>query len=262
MTRRQRVLVGCVVWVATIASTACASDESAECEVPSSGDLTIAAASSLTDAFAQIGQDYEAANPDQGVSFVFDSSSNLADQIDRCAPYDVFASADLGMMAPVAFMRYSDGVSIVPQQFTTNRLVIAVPPGNPESVSGLDDLVSVDIVALCAADAPCGQYATAALDGAGVILQEDQVTRGTNARATASAVADGDAGAALVYRTDVLAAEGALDVVAIRDATGSDIEATYAIVALGRGQSFVDHVLSPEGQATLREFGFGSEMDP
>jgi hypothetical protein len=57
-------------------------------------DIIVSAAASLTNAFADIGKDYEKANPGQKVNFNFGSSSALLQQISRGAPVDVFASAD------------------------------------------------------------------------------------------------------------------------------------------------------------------------
>ena len=59
-----------------------------------SGDITVLAAASLTEAFTEIGKSFEAANPGVHVKFSFDSSSTLATQANNGAPADVFASAD------------------------------------------------------------------------------------------------------------------------------------------------------------------------
>ena len=77
-------LLGCV--------SACGDDDGAG---DSSGDLTVFAAASLTDAFTEIGDAFMAANPDADVTFNFAASSELVTQINEGgAPADVFASAD------------------------------------------------------------------------------------------------------------------------------------------------------------------------
>src|SRR5689334_11141956 len=59
-----------------------------------SGEITVFAASSLTESFGAIAKQFEKRYPDVTVKFDFDASSNLAAQIDQGAPADVFASAD------------------------------------------------------------------------------------------------------------------------------------------------------------------------
>ena len=61
-------------------------------------DLMVAAASSLTNAFGEIGKAYELARPDTRVLFNFGGSGQLLQQISRGAPVDVFASADIDTM--------------------------------------------------------------------------------------------------------------------------------------------------------------------
>ena len=64
----------------------------------SSGDITVFAAASLTDSFTEIGDAFTEANPDAKVTFSFDASSALVQQITQGAPADVFASADTANM--------------------------------------------------------------------------------------------------------------------------------------------------------------------
>src|SRR5215203_2452486 len=57
------------------------------------GTLTIIAASSLTDAFGQLGNTFEEENPGTTVKASYGASSDLLAQIQQGAPADVFASA-------------------------------------------------------------------------------------------------------------------------------------------------------------------------
>ena len=57
-------------------------------------DLTVSAASSLTESFRELGTAYEKAHPGTKVDFNFAASGVLLQQISRGAPVDVFASAD------------------------------------------------------------------------------------------------------------------------------------------------------------------------
>jgi molybdate transport system substrate-binding protein len=222
------------------------------------GEVLVAAASSLTDAFEAMEPTFESANEGVDIVFTFDSSSILAGQIvDEGAPVDVFASADGKNMQTVADARL---IEDEPEIFAHNRLVIIVPPGNPDGVASIDDLADLDVVALCGEDVPCGKYAAEILGNAGVTIEVDHVTRGQNAKATVSAVADGDANAGIVYVTDLQAAGDTLDGVEIPD--DINVIAAYPIGITTEADpadgaaAFVAYVTGPEGQATLQEFGF------
>lgn len=221
------------------------------------GELTVSAASSLTDAFARIARDFRRAHPAARVRLNLASSSSLVAQIQAGAPVDVLAAADLASFDRLAA---SGHVTRAPTAFARNRMTIVVKPGNPRGVRGVADLSSVPVVALCARTAPCGLYGATVLARAGVALPETRITRGLDARATLAAVARGDADAGLVYVTDARAAGSSVTAVAIPAATNS--VAVYGIGAI-RGSprralaaAFIAHVLGPEGRAALVARGF------
>nr|WP_239095738.1 molybdate ABC transporter substrate-binding protein [Micromonospora lutea] len=220
------------------------------------GDVTVFAAASLTESFTRIGADFEAANPGVRVVFSFAGSSALATQINQGAPADVFASASPANMTTVTDAGNGDRS---PTVFVRNQLVIAVPDGNPDEVTGLADLNQPDVkVALCAEQVPCGAAAGKALAAAGVTLTP--VTLERDVRAALSKVRLGEVDAALVYRTDVRAADD--DVDGIEFPESAEAINDYPIVVLKHApnrpaaQAFVDHVLSGPGQAVLTAAGF------
>lgn len=252
--RRFLVVVPAIVAVAALTSAGASATPAL---AKPTGAITVSAASSLTGAFTQIGTQFEKKHDDTSVTFNFDSSSALVLQIQSGAPVDVFASADEANMD-----RLLDGgqVSAEPVVFARNRLAIAVKPGNPEKVKTLADLLDLGVVALCASEAPCGEYADAALAAAGVTIPTDQVTRGQNAKATLTAVSAGDADAAVVYVTDVEAAGSSVKGVKI---PGSQNQiAIYPIAPLAdagnptTAKAFARFVASPAGQRILERFGF------
>ena len=73
-------------------------------------------------------------------------------------------------------------------------------------VESLAELADAGVISLCGEDVPCGSFAAQALESAGVTVPEGSVTRGQNAKATLTAVSEGDAVAGIVYVTDALAA--------------------------------------------------------
>jgi molybdate transport system substrate-binding protein len=221
------------------------------------GTITVSAATSLTDAFTRIGDDFTADNPDAEVTFNFDSSSTLSAQILEGAPADAYAPADESNMAELTA---EDLVAGAPAVFARNELVIITKPGNPEGITELADLADVGVVSLCGEDVPCGRYAAEALEAAGVEIPESDVTRGQNVGATLTAVAEGDAVAGIVYVTDALGAGDAVGTVPIP--AEANVVAVYPIGVLAASEeadvaeAFMAHVLGADGQAVLEELGF------
>lgn len=213
--------------------------------------VTVLAASSLTDAFAAIETAYEAEHPGVDVVVSSGGSSSLAAQIEQGVPADVFASADLVTMDRVLDAVDPAGPPVV---FALNRLVIAVAPGNPADITGLDDLARPGLVVVLAApEVPAGNYAARLLADAGVAVTPASLEQ--NVRAVASKVALGEADAGIVYATDVAAQPDRLAAV---EADGpADLVAEYPVVALtSDGSEFADFVRSPAGRAALTAAGF------
>lgn len=218
--------------------------------------LTIAAAASLAGPFKSIGEAFITATGSAAeLKFVFDSSASLASQIQGGAPGDVFASADEASMDRLASEGLLDGP---PRIFARNRLAIVVKKGNPRGVKGLSDLPSVGIVALGGPEVPVGKYADQALASAGVVIPAAKITRAKDSRAVLTAVTEGDADAGIVFATD--ATDTRVDAISIPDPHNP--AATYLIAVLKEARNsdaaraFLDFVLSPDGQVTLRSHGF------
>ncbi|MGC5022501.1 molybdate ABC transporter substrate-binding protein [Micromonospora sp. DT47] len=220
------------------------------------GTVTVFAAASLTESFTTLGRQFEAAHPGATVTFNFAGSSALATQINQGAPADVFAAAAATNMATVTEAGNAEGA---PAAFARNQLVIAVPKGNPQKITGLADLTGPEVkVALCAAQVPCGAAATKALDAATVRLTP--VTLEQDVKGALSKVKLGEVDAALVYRTDARAAADAVDGVEFPESAGAVND--YPIVALtdapnpAGARAFVAYVRSDQGRAVLTRAGF------
>jgi molybdate transport system substrate-binding protein len=245
-------LVAAVLLVLALAAAACGSTPGTSA---SGGphELSVFAASSLTDAFTQLGDRFTAAHPDVKVTFDFAGSNDLVAQLQQGAPADVLATADMANMDKVGELTDQ------PVAFAANKLVIAVEPGNPKRITSLSDLARKDLkVVLAAPEVPAGKYAQAALAKAGVTVKP--VSLEVSVKGVVTKVSLGEADAGIVYVTDVKAAKGKLEGVAIPDA--ENVVATYPIAALessrypGDAQAFVDLVLSGGGQKVLADAGF------
>lgn len=221
------------------------------------GQITVSAAASLTEAFTRIRDDFVKANPAVKVVINFGSSGQLAAQIQAGAPVDVAAFADTDPMDAIEVAGLVSGTS---KTFARNKLVIVTKPGNPQKISKLADLADVGVVSLCNDNAPCGKFADQILDDAGVSVPTTRITRAQDAKATLTAVSEGDAIAGIVYATDASTAGGKVVTVPIPDADNVMAEYTVAKIADSANTrlaaAFVDYVLGAKGQAVLKEFGF------
>jgi molybdate transport system substrate-binding protein len=221
----------------------------------SSGTITVLAAASLTEAFTQIGKDFEAKNPGSTVSFSFGSSATLATQLEQGAPADAFAAA-----SPATMKIVSDaGVANPPTNFASNTLQIAVVKGNPHKIKGLDDFADGGKrIAVCAPQVPCGSAAIKIFAAAKIVPKPDTLEQ--DVKAVLQKVSSDEVDAGLVYKTDVIAAADTVDGIGFPHA--QQAVNSYPIAALkdsknaAGAQAFVDYVLSPEGQAVLERAGF------
>jgi molybdate transport system substrate-binding protein len=218
--------------------------------------LTVYAAASLTKTFQQLGSEFEKQHDGVHVQFSFGGSSDLVSQLQQGAPADVFASADEANMEKLtgADLQADD-----PQDFASNTLEIATPPGNPAGIASFADLAKQGVnVVVCAPEVPCGAAAAKAEAATGVTLtpvSEEQSVTDVLAKVTS-----GEADAGLVYVTDVAAAGDAVEGVTFPES--DQVVNTYPIVALDGSkhgdlaQDFVDLVLSDTGQGILEKAGF------
>lgn len=222
----------------------------------STGSVTVFAAASLTDAFAQVAEAFEEAGSEASVELSFAGSSSLREQILAGAPADVFASADPSNMDAVL----AEGAVSEVVTFATNRLQVAVPAGNPADVDGLEDFADPDLlIGLCAEEVPCGAFAREALGSAGVDPSPD--TNEPDVRALLTKIEAGELDAGIVYATDVVSAGSGVEGIGIPEV--HNVVASYRIGVSVESDdpevasAFVRFVLGPTGQAVLSEHGFG-----
>jgi molybdate transport system substrate-binding protein len=221
-----------------------------------SGSVTVFAASSLTDALTKASDELRVRFAGTNYVLNFGSSSTLATQIANGAPADLFASADEMNMQKVVDANLNDGT---PSVFASNRLAIAVAPGNPKKVSSLADLARPGLVVVLAAPTvPAGRYALDALAKAGVKLTP--ASQELDARFVLNKVALGEADAGIVYVTDVLSAGSRVSGIDIPEQ--HQVVARYPITVVSGARNpalaraFVAYLIGDEAQRLLAGFGF------
>jgi molybdate transport system substrate-binding protein len=231
------------------------------------GEVTVFAAASLTDAFKEIADAFQADNSGTSVTFNFGGSNTLRAQLDQGAAADVFASAD---QAQMDLARQDGDLSGDPQVFAHNLLTIITPAGNPRQVQGVCDLARPGLKLVTSQpNVPVGQYTLAMLRKAGAgpcgaafqdQVQANVVSRESDVRQLVAKVQLGEADAGVSYTTDVTPqVREQVQEVAIPDDLNT--LATYPIALANGpnpegGRAFVDYVLSPPAQDILARWGF------
>jgi molybdate transport system substrate-binding protein len=203
--------------------------------------LTVFAASSLTDVFAQEATAFEAAHPTVHVRFSYAGSQSLVAQLQQGAPADVLATADLTAMA-AAHLPAS-------QVFARNRLALVTAPGNPRHIERLADLARPGVrVVLAGPTVPVGRAARKALTAAHVTVRPVSLEQNVNGVLTKVRLGEADAG--IAYVTD------------LHGVTGLPLPGISNSLAVGvvkdgaDARAFVAFLLSPKGQSVLRAAGF------
>jgi molybdate transport system substrate-binding protein len=231
--------------------------------------LVVFAASSLTDAFHEIGLRFQERQPGLNVRFNFAGSQELAARLEQGAEAEVFASADHRWMDQVQKRQLLAGQ---PRVMARNRLVVIVPAKNLARIDDLADLARKRIKLVIAADAvPAGRYSREMLlnlsraPGFGQDFSRRVLARVVSEEEDVRSVADkvrlGEADAGIVYRSDVTPSiSRQVRMLAIPEV--HNVVASYPIAVLGSAKhpetarAFVQWVLSPEGQEVLRKHGF------
>lgn len=237
--------------------------------VPIIAEITVFAASSLTGAFTQIGEDFEAAYPGFGVNFNFSGSQDLRTQLEQGAQADVFASADNVQMEAASQSGLVTGQRNI---FAHNKLVIIVPKANEANIKTPQDLAKAGIKLMIAGEnVPAGRYTRQFLDavsatasfGAGYksAVLANVVSEASNVKEVAAAVQLDEVDAGVVYITDVtdVIADDVTTIdipEAVNQTAAYPISLTYSGFSSEAPQLFMDYVLDDLGQETLASFGF------
>jgi molybdate transport system substrate-binding protein len=266
MTRTSRLFVAALALVGLVAAGCGSSNNDSSATTAAAatiaptpkvtGDLAVFAATSLTAAFNQIGPAFTKANPDAKVTFSFNGSSTLVQNIKDGAPADVFASADQANMDKLTSASLNGSTPVV---FAKNKLAIIVPKGNPKGITGVADLAKPGTkVVLCQAQVPCGNYANQVLEAANVTVTP--VSQTENVGQVVTAVTTGEADAGIVYVTDVQNVADKADAVDIPDDINVVARYPAASVKDSKHQeadaAFISFLTGSEARAILEKYGF------
>ncbi len=219
--------------------------------------LLVLAAASLTDVLPEVARLW-AASGGAEVRFSFAATSRLA-PLALEGSADLLISADREWMDWVVERGGADAAGVV--ALLGNVLVVVVPADATTTPTGLADLARVDRLALAGESVPAGRYAQAALAAAGVWdAVAPRVVRGESVRSALQWVARGEAGAGIVYRTDVAVQSGVRTAFEIPPGLSPDIVYPAAVLSgaphAARARELLAFLQSAPARARFAAAGF------
>lgn len=205
-----------------------AAEETAEADPVT---LNVFAAASMTETLTEIQEMYKEVAPNVTLVFNFDSSGTLKTQIQEGANCDVFISAAQKQMNQLDKDAdpevNTDGLDYVLEgtrmNLLENKVVLAVPDGNPKNIESFADLGTdkLSLLALGNEDVPVGQYSTEILTNLGILDSLEatgKITYGSNVKEVTTQVSEAAADAGIIYATDAFSAK-----LTVVDQAGSDL---------------------------------------
>lgn len=224
------------------------------------GTLTVSAASDLAFAFQELGRTFEEETGTR-VVFNFGSTGMLAQQVERGAPVDLFAAADLayieelerqGLIIPDTRVHHARGF-----------LALWTRADSPFQVDTLEDLLRPEVRQIAIANpdhAPYGVAAREALQSAGIWdTVRPKLVLGENVRQALQYAQTGNVEVAIVARSLTSQVEGGQWVL-VPAQLYNPIDQSLAVVkgtAREReARQFAQLVTSPRGRLILERYGF------
>jgi molybdate transport system substrate-binding protein len=255
---RRAVLPGAVIWV-SIAAAGCGGGRGAGVE---GAPVLVSAAVSLSAALEELGSQYTRA-AGVPVRFNFAASNILARQIVEGAAVDAFISADeaqMGLVADAGLLEAGTRVVLL-----TNRLAVVTRGDWPRPLRQLADLGGQDVRRIAVGDpaaVPAGVYARQALERAGLwSIVEPRLVPTVSVRAALAAADEGNADAAIVYRTDVAAARHARLAFVLAPREAPPIVYPAAVMTRApnapAARAWLQWLRGPTARATFERHGFG-----
>ncbi len=238
--------------------------------------LTVFAAASMKETLTKIAELYKESAPNIVISFNFDSSGTLKTQIEEGAACDLFISASPKQMDQLDSSKVGeenpDRLDFVEQgtrvDLLENRVVLAVPEGNPTGINSFDDLARAlkggdVLLAMGNGDVPVGQYTQKIF--AYYSLSEDEMaksgvlTYGSNVKEVTTQVSEGSVDGGVVYCTDATSA-GLMVVDSATSKMCGQVIYPAAVLNVSENkdvaQEFLDYLKTDEAMSVFESVGF------
>jgi molybdate transport system substrate-binding protein len=263
MPSRLAVIVGAAALLGVAVAWAAVRGLGARDQRPTQRELTVFAAASLRDVFADIAKSFRAEHPDVKVTLNFAGSQELTAQIEHGASADVIAVADMAHLRRLADQKLIGA----PVAFACNEPVLIVPLSNPSGLEEFADLRKAQRIVLGGAAVPIGRYSEQILTKASVATPDfaasvlrQVASREMTVRHVLTKVAMGEADAGIVYRTDAASSD---QVKVINIPPALNVTAQYPMAALMGAQvpdlarEWTSFVAMGRGHQALQIAGFG-----
>ena len=222
---RKKAIAGLLAGALAVSMLGCGSKQAAPVT------LNVFAAASMTETLTEIQEMYKEAAPNVTLVFNFDSSGTLKTQIQEGADCDVFISAAQKQMNQLDKDAdpevNTEGLDYVLEgtrvNLLENKVVLAVPDGNPKNIESFADLGTDKLILLALGneDVPVGQYSTEILTNLGILDSLEaagKITYGSNVKEVTAQVSEAAADAGIIYATDAFSAK-----LTVVDQAGSDL---------------------------------------
>ncbi len=230
-------------------------------------EITVFAASSLTESLEEVIELFKQENPQVKIRLNVDSTSRLRVQIQQGVQGDIFLSANKEHYDVLK----EQGYILEGEVFLYNSMVLIVPEDNPAHIENIEDLQNKCKLVLAQKEVPAGGYAREIIHSlSGPFGAEFEkkvlnniVSEENNVKQVVNKVVIGEADAAFVYLSDVTqSVKQKVKVLSIPPEHNSRAE--YWTSKLTKenqseyAQRFYDFLISKEGQETFEKYGFKS----
>jgi molybdate transport system substrate-binding protein len=220
-------------------------------------DLTIFAASSLSDSLTAIAKKYERTHKTK-IILAFDASSRLAKQIEQGAPADLYFSADK------LWNRYLEDKKIISkensQDLLSNKLVLISPKNRIFELNEMKNLPLLKFKNLAVAQetVPAGRYAYEVLKNLGITEPiKSRLVTGDTVRNVLSWVAKDETDFGIVFATDAKVEPKVKVLLNIDPKLHSEIIYPLSIIKNSdAAKDFYDYCQSEEAKAVFIAAGF------
>ena len=225
--------------------------------------IVVSAASSLTNAFTEIGPLFEAQHVGVHIRFNFAGSGTLVQQISNGAPADVLATADVESMNRAQDAKLIDTPTRV--NFAENQLVLITPARSRLNLTSLNDLKKSNVTRIAIGNpstVPAGLYAKKSLKASQLwptLLPK--LILAQNVRQATSYISQNEVDAGFVYLTDAMAAGKTVNVALIVKTPDAIFYPVARVLNSSQpdiAEKFIQFLKSDVAQAVLTQNGFKS----
>ena len=236
-------------------------------------ELIVFAAASMTETLTEISDLYAQVAPHVTLTFNFDSSGKLVDQIEAGADCDIFISAAQKQMNEIDGSLGTDvnpaGYDFVLQgtrlDLLENKVALAVPEGNPAGIESFEDLFTdkLNLLAIGNSDVPVGQYTLDIFESFGTseeeLASQGKLTYGGNVKEVTTQVKEAAVDAGIIYQTDAFSDGLTVVATATSDMCGQVIYPAAVLNTTSNedeARAFLEYLQGDEAMGVFESVGF------